>query len=295
MPAMTPATSDVSSARTGKPREVQGLLNRLVYHPAARGLARMLALTPVTPNMVSVFGAAMVVFAGLFYTQVGGVWGIAAGFALHLLWHVVDGADGDLARMTGRASANGEMIDGICDYGGHLVLYLLLAASLDDLIGGWAWGFAVAAGLSRIVQSIYAESQRRTYLWWVYGIPWMRIAKPGGAASGSAAGLYVSAGEALSAGTIPIDRLVAAAQIDPVERARIAELTRHAGRRTLPWQIALGSNPRTVLLGCSMIAGGPLWFFLIEATVLNALLVASIVQQRRSCRRLAALIARGRA
>jgi phosphatidylglycerophosphate synthase len=37
---------------------------------------------------------------------------------LHMGWHVLDGADGDLARMTGRASPQGELFDGICDYVG---------------------------------------------------------------------------------------------------------------------------------------------------------------------------------
>jgi hypothetical protein len=56
----------------------------------------------------------------------------------------------------------------------------------------------------------------------------------------------------------------------------------------------LGANPRTILLGLSMLAGSPLWFFVIEATVLNIVLVAGIVAQRDACRRLVALIARGR-
>ena len=125
---------------------MQGFLNRTIYHPAARRLATWLAPTPVTPNMVSVAGAVMVIAAGIFYTLVGGATGIAFGFALHLAWHVVDGADGDLARMTGRASPIGEVVDGLCDYGGHVVLYLLLAGLLDNVIGGWAWALAVAAG-----------------------------------------------------------------------------------------------------------------------------------------------------
>ncbi len=277
---------------TGKPREVQGPLNHFVYHPAARRLATWLAATPVTPNAISVTGAAMVIAAGVFYTIVGGAAGIALGFALHLAWHVVDGADGDLARMTGRASARGEIVDGLCDYGGHVVLYLMLGAMLSGTIGAGGWLLMVAAGLSRIAQSIYAESQRRTYLWWAYGKPWLRTTGTEGARG--PAGLYLSLSRVLSGGTEIVDRLAAAAAADPIERDRIAELARQAGRRTLPAQIALGANPRTILLGLSMIAGGPAWFFVIETTVLNLVLIASIVQQRRTSRRLAELIARGR-
>lgn len=282
----TQSSASETPGRSGKPREAQGLLNRLAYHPAARRLATLLSRTPVTPNMVSVFGAAMVIAAGILYALVGGTAAIAAGFALHLAWHVVDGADGDLARMSGRASPSGEVVDGLCDYGGHVVLYLLLGWAMSATIGGWAWVLVVAAGASRIVQSVYAESQRRTYLWWAYGIPWLK----GSGGAGEArvgrrlAASYLRVSSLLTAGTEPVDRLVAALPPGSIERRRIASAAREAGRRTLPPQIALGANSRTVLLGLSMIAGHPMWFFLIEITLLNGLLAASLAQQRASSR-----------
>lgn len=286
----------MAGGRTNKPREVQGFLNHFVYHPAARRLAIWLAATPATPNAVSAAGAATVIASGILYTMVGGAAGIALGFALHLLWHVIDGADGDLARMTGRASPGGEIVDGLCDYGGHFVLYALLAMSLDDEIGGWAWALALAAGASRVLQSIYAESQRRTYSWWVYGTSWLRTtgADAAGGASGGLGRAYIVVSKWLSGGAEPVDRLVAAARHDPIERDRIAELARRAGMRTLPAQIALGANPRTILLAFSMMAGSAAWFFLIEVTILNIVLLASIVRQRRSSLRLVGLITHGR-
>jgi hypothetical protein len=79
-----------------------------------------------------------------------------------------------------------------------------------------------------------------------------------------------------------------------VERARIAFLAKQAGRATLPVTAALGANPRTILLGLSMMAGTPLWFFLIELVVLNVVLIAAVVQSAAAARRVARLIARGR-
>lgn len=287
------ATIDPALHITGKPPELQGLLNRTLYHPAARWLATRLVPTPVTPNAVSVAGAAMVAVAGVCYALIGGVAGVAIGFALHLAWHVVDGADGDLARMTGRASPHGEMIDGLCDYGGHVVLYVLLATLLDDTLGGWAWGLAIAAGLSRAVQSVFAESQRRTYQYWAYDVPWLQTAKaPQPGIGGALTRLYLAVSIALTGPTQAVNALVARAAHDPAERLRIAMLAREAGHETLPTLAVLGANPRTILLGISMIAGGPLWFFLIEATVLNGVLAFAIVQQVASSRRLAKRIAR---
>ena len=271
--------------RTGKPREAQGWSNARLFHPAARRLATLLARTPITPNMVSVAGAAMVVAAGMLYAWVGTLAAIVAGFAIHLAWHVVDGADGDLARMTGRASPIGEVVDGLCDYGGHIALYLLLAGALFPALGWGAWALAVAAGLSRVVQSVYAETQRRTYLWWAYGIPWLRTGATAGARTAPAGRLYLAIARVLSAGTQGVEPFVADG--DP----RVVPLARMEGRRTLPLQVALGANPRTVLLGLAILAGSPAWFFLAEASALNLLLVVSILQQRRASARLAALLA----
>lgn len=267
--------------RTGKPREVQGWSNAVLFHPAAKRLAAALARTPVTPNAVSVFGAAMVVTAGLLYALVGTTAAILAGFALHLAWHVVDGADGDLARMTGRASPIGEVVDGLCDYGGHVVLYLLLGAALFSQLGWLAWGLAVAAGASRIVQSVYAETQRRTYLWWAYRVPWLRTAGGVGARAGGLPAVYLRVSALLAAGTQAVEPFAADGD------TRLAPLARAEGRRTLPLQVLLGANIRTVLLGLAVLAGSAAWFFLAEASVLNLLLVASILQQRRASARLA--------
>lgn len=288
------ATIEMTAGVSGKPPELQGFLNRTLFHPAARRLAAMLAATPVTPNMVSVAGAAMVVAAGVLYAVVGGPAGVALGFALHLAWHVVDGADGDLARMTGRASPIGEVVDGLCDYGGHVALYVLLALSLYPALGAVAWVLAVAAGLSRVAQSVFAESSRRTYQWWAYGVPWLGRKQVASGGIGAAGRLYVNISAGLTRPTARVNTLVESAEHDPLERRRIAMLAREAGRATLPVQRALGANPRTIMLGLSMIAGSPAWFFLIEIVALNALLTLAIVQQAASCRRLADLIARGR-
>lgn len=286
---------EMRAPATGKPRELQGFLNRTVYHPAARRLASLLVPTAVTPNMVSVFGALMVIATGVAYGVIATLPAIIVGFALHLLWHVVDGADGDLARMTGRASANGEVVDGLCDYGGHVALYVLLGSALDDTIGGAAWVLAVGAGASRIAQSIFAESSRRSYQWWAYGVPWLQQNRV--AAGGVGGGLgqaYLSAARLLTGATDTVNSLVASAEVDQMERQRIARLVRETGPSFLRIPAMLGANPRTILLGLSMIAGSPLWFFLVEIVALNATLAWGVVQQHRQCRRLVDLIGRGR-
>ncbi len=278
----------------GKPRELQGFLNRTVYHPLAHRLARALVPTRVTPNMVSIAGAIIVMVAGVLYTLVATPWAIALAFVLHLSWHVVDGADGALARMSGRASPSGEIVDGLCDYAGHGVLYVLFAATLDDTLGAGAWALALAAGVSRAFQSVFAESQRRTYQWWAYDVPWLQNTKGQGDGIGvKLSRIYLWAWNRMAGPTQAVNALVSSAEHDSAERARIAQIARRTGRAILPTVAIIGANPRTILLGLSMIAGSPLWFFLIETVAFNIVLVAAILQAASIGRRIAREIAHG--
>ena len=287
--------------RPVRPRELQDPLNYFLYHPLAWQLARLLARTPLTPNMVSVFGGLLVVAAGIAYAQPGSLiypWSAALGLALHMGWHVVDGADGDLARITGRASPIGEMVDGICDYSSHIVLYFILGWLLQQQIGWVSWPIMVAAGLSHIVQSNHVEVQRRSYQWWVYGVPWLKTthASQDAATRSGGLGALAAAYLKLAAGVTPhsaaIDAAVDAAQRDP---ARLAEI-RAAIRAEMPplmlvWKF-LGPNPRAIVLGLAMFAGSPLWYFIYQAVVLNILLVVSIAAHNAAWRRLAPPAAR---
>ena len=164
----------------GRPRELQDGLNRFIYHPLSARLARLLRPTGVSPNAVSVAGCLLIWAAAWAYSQLAWPHGVLLGLSFHMLWHVVDGADGDLARLTGKASPLGELVDGVCDYCGHAVLYVALAAMLDDEIGLSAWPLAFAAAASHAAQTNHAETQRRSYLWWAYGIPWIKHAKAAG-------------------------------------------------------------------------------------------------------------------
>ena len=119
---MTGSADGRDAKRPKRPREMQDSLNFYLYHPLAWKLAKLLSRTPLTPNMVSVIGGLLVVLAGVVYFNMdstggtrahGWPWGALLGLVLHMSWHVVDGADGDLARLTGKSSPIGEMVDGV--------------------------------------------------------------------------------------------------------------------------------------------------------------------------------------
>lgn len=288
----------VTPSRPQRPRELQDWLNHYLYHPLAWQLARALARTPLTPNMVSVIGACFVIGAGVAYAQPWYPLSALLGLFLHTTWHVVDGADGDLARMTGRSSPIGEMVDGLCDYASHIVLYFILGWLLWQQDGSFsfAWWLMWAAGISHIAQANHVEVQRRQYQWWVYGTPWIRHShgQQDAATRKSVFGGLVSAYLAIAAGMNPcarqIDEAVEQATHDPAERERLRSLARAHSAPLLPVLKLLGPNSRAIVLGMSMLAGSPLWYFIYQAVVLNLLLIASVVLHNRAARRMAAAI-----
>lgn len=293
--------------RPRRARELQDLLNHHLYHPLAWRLARALAPTPVTPNMVSVAGGLFVVAAGVVYWRAP-VWGLVwpwaplLGMLLHMTWHVVDGADGDLARLTGRSSPLGELIDGICDYASHIVLYVLLVIVLAPALGwGWAWFWALAAGASHVAQANFVEVQRRFYQYWTYGVPWLKNATQAdgqlfkdqrGVAwilRGFVAG-YLRLASGMSPHALTIDTEVTAAIAedragDGTRLARVRAQVQRQQRPLLSMLWYLSPNPRAITLGIAMLIGSPLWYFVYQSLVLNVLLVIAVRRENAAAMR----------
>lgn len=282
--------------RPRRPREMQDPLNHYLYHPLAWKLALRLARTPLTPNMVSVIGAGFVIAAAVVYAQPWWPYSALLGLALHMTWHVVDGADGDLARITGRSSPTGEMVDGLCDYASHIVLYFVLGYLLAAQIGGVAWAFMTVAGISHIVQSNHVEVQRRQYQWWVYGVPWLRNTHKSDSdtARSGFAGLvsfYLALASGMTPHALKVDDAVAeAGDRDPAALNRIRAAVRAEAPPLLFLCKLLGPNPRAIVLGLSMLAGSPVWYFIYQAVVLNLLLAISVIRHNRAAERIAARI-----
>ena len=121
-----------------------GWVSRHVNRHVSRPMARLLARTPATPNQVSV--AALLIAFGSMAAYFAGI-GYAAGLLVQLS-SIVDGADGDLARLTGKTSAFGGFFDSILDrYADAAILLGLTYWAADGATSGiWIVGFAAMAG-----------------------------------------------------------------------------------------------------------------------------------------------------
>ena len=293
-PSAPPAPTATANAR---PREIEEPLNWFFIHPMSRVLVKLLIPTGISPNTVSALGVVMAAFAAASYAGVAWPWNAVIGLCFHIAWHVFDGADGQLARATGRTSTYGEIVDGVCDHLSHLVLYVVVAVVLTPGLGAWAWVLTGGALASRALQAISYETTRRNYRRWVYSLNWIRqdldkaatAARPGplGAFGVALAGVYLKLSELVRADDRAIDAAMIRLTRDGGHMAEAARgLYREAELPMVNRASWLSTNYETAAMALSFLAGSPIYFVVFELTVLNLVLAASVIGQARSYTRL---------
>lgn len=286
------AQSSTASPAPGRPLEIEEWTNRGIVHPLSKRLVDWLEPTGISPNMVSVLGAVMAACSGLSFVVYGWPYAPFVGFFFGVAWHVFDGADGQLARRTGRASPNGEVVDGLCDYAGQIAVYLALAVVLSRQIGGWAFLLALAAGLSRAAQANAYETCRRNYRRWVYGAAWIRqtLGSVDNKAGAGLARLYLAISEKVSADDHAVEVAMAQATSGPRE-AEARGLYRSIMLPLVKRASLLSANWRTVAVFLSMLVGSPIWYLLWELVALNIAMVLLVAAERRAAARIVAGLA----
>jgi CDP-diacylglycerol--serine O-phosphatidyltransferase len=80
--------------------EIEEATNRWLIHPAAARLLPWFVAWRIAPNVVSLSGMTCGLLAGFAYSHTPARFWLVLGFLLMLAWHVLDGADGQLARLT---------------------------------------------------------------------------------------------------------------------------------------------------------------------------------------------------
>jgi phosphatidylglycerophosphate synthase len=276
----------------GRAWEIEEITNLYVIHPVSTFLTPRFARLGITPNAVSLMGMGFGILAAFAYWRYRDFGWAAAGFVLMIAWHVMDGADGQLARLTNAQSELGKVLDGICDYVTFIAVYSALAMALSRDIGGRAWLLAIVAGLAHAIQSAAYEVQRQEFAYWGLGKTSAKLAMPPAAdVPGPMAAihrLYIGAQVLVSGQALRShDRLALAVDKAGPKgtdafRARYREIFAPAVRR---WSI-LSANYRTIGIFVGAAIGRPDWYFLFEIFGFSALLVALLAYQRSCYRRL---------
>lgn len=146
--------------------EIEEFTNLYLIHPLSGWLVPHFAALKVTPNMVSLSGMLCGGLSGWAYYHYQYPVFALTGFFLMFVWHVMDGADGQLARLTNSQSEFGQIIDGLCDYVTFFSVYVGLALAIDHSMG---WILMALAAASHAVQASAYELQRQQFDHWGQG------------------------------------------------------------------------------------------------------------------------------
>jgi phosphatidylglycerophosphate synthase len=149
--------------------EIEERSNLYLFVPLSMWLVPKLAFLKISPNTVSLTSMAVGIGAGFAYFQLHDYRFVLLGFLLMAITHVLDGADGALARLTNSQSEFGKIIDGVCDYIVFASVYVALALAMIVTYGADVWYIVVAAGLSHAFQAGAYELQRQEYEFWGHG------------------------------------------------------------------------------------------------------------------------------
>jgi hypothetical protein len=80
-----------------------------------------------------------------------------------IAWHVMDGADGQLARYTQSYSYLGKMLDGIADNVTFAAVYAALAVASSRRHGNWVYALVAISAVFHAIQSASYETERQEY------------------------------------------------------------------------------------------------------------------------------------
>jgi phosphatidylglycerophosphate synthase len=117
------------------------LIHRIV-RPAVRRLAR----TRVTPNHVTTLRLATGIAAAAAFAAGGGLWP-AIGGGIFVLSMLLDRADGELARQSGRASAGGHRYDLASDCASNILAFIGIGIGAVPVLGALGPLLGVLAGI----------------------------------------------------------------------------------------------------------------------------------------------------
>jgi phosphatidylglycerophosphate synthase len=131
-------------------------MNRRISIPISRQLIRF----PITPNMVTLFTLGVSFLAGVFFAM-GGYWNTVMGALLSVWASILDGCDGEVARLKLQVSKLGCWLETICDYLYYLFIFVGMSIGLTrsrETEAYLIWGAVLLVGA---VASFLAVSSAR--------------------------------------------------------------------------------------------------------------------------------------
>lgn len=150
--------------RSIKSFDTEDKLDLYFYRPAGFLIAKAAQPLRMTPSQLTVTGMLLGVVAGFLYTDNQNTASLVAASLLFLLSGIFDSADGQLARMGGKSSKIGLVLDGICDNLVFASCYIGCISTIVPIYGMKIWPMAIFAGVCHSFQSSVLDFYNREYL-----------------------------------------------------------------------------------------------------------------------------------
>ncbi|HEX8622358.1 MAG TPA: CDP-alcohol phosphatidyltransferase family protein [Allosphingosinicella sp.] len=257
-------------------RRIEDPTNSWIVHLAGRALLPLALKARVPANAVSLAGLGVGTAAAWAFFGWRDPALATLGFLLAIGWLVLDGLDGMVARATGTASALGRFLDGLCDHGVFLILYLALGFAIDT---PGAYVVGTIAGLVHGVQANLFESERARYHRRVRGDPGAGAAAPSPHALMRA---YDRLAGSLDRIAGRFDRALAGSP----DRRALASAYGEQAAAPLRLLNLLNANMRILALYAACLAGDPRLWWWWQLGPLTAVAIAGLAWHRRVERRL---------
>ncbi len=136
-------------------KDTEGFMSRHFDRKISLAISRRLAGTRVTPNQMTVVSVAIGVFGSLFFLSPAPGMQVA-GALCFLLHSIVDGCDGELARLRFQESRYGGLLDFWGDNLVHLAVYTAIAVGWSRSIGrAWPLALGAAAVVGNVLSAAF--------------------------------------------------------------------------------------------------------------------------------------------
>jgi hypothetical protein len=307
--AFRPSVAPPTVESTYKTREAEGWIDIHFYRKLGLQLAIFFRKLGWTPTMVTLLGGVFGVVAGHLYYYRDLRTNIV-GMVLHVAANLLDNADGQLARLTNKASRSGRITDSVVDHVIFINMYFhlgfrCLAGSTFPVVALVAF----PAGFSHALQGAAADYYRNAYLYFVTGrargdfdsavalrLQYQTLTWRDQFWKKLLLALYLNFTRQQEMLSPNLKRLRATidglfhSEIPDWFKARYRDLAKPAFK----WWGGLMTNTRMLLLFFCLFVDRPMWFFWIELTAFNVLLIYLLMRQENMCRSLLCHVERSR-
>lgn len=285
---------------TFKSSDTEEFIDIYFYRKIGFAVAKLSARMKIRPNTITIISIFWGVAAGhlMMYND---LWLNLAGIASLMIANILDSADGQLARMTNNKTRLGRILDGLAGNIWFISIYIHLGIRMQNAgFDSWIWLLGAITGLCHVFQAAIADYYRNGHLFFLKG--------NGGSefdSSISVEQLYQS----LSWRRDFFYKLFMASYVNYTKEQEI--FTKNLGtliqvvRNRWPEQIPqwlregfrndnkplmkytniLSFNTRAIALFGAILADMPIFYWLFELTILNAILIYMVHSQQAISRK----------